>query len=422
MRSAFSLGSLKNDWRRYLSSTVLLHMVVAVGGLVIARLLSTVTQFVLARRMGVASFGIYTSVYTLLGPAIMFAGLGLDTWLLRQSHDTETLKTAISEVLWLRLFVTLALMAISIPFVVFLGDTGITLTLTVLAAVSLLLEFLLQTSHTILRAQLRNYAAGFLQVLVAVLLFLLIWFIWSDQAMPERVSTYRMLSSIVGIGVMAWLLRKNLRFVWDIKRFWYLITQGRMHYAADLLANVTGKADLTMIAAMLGAVASGIYSPALTIVNTTFLIPTVLSQVFLPILARHPRGSREFRWTFAFHLATNALYGIFWAVILFFGASPLILTLFGQEYFDAILLLQIMSLIPFFKSFNFCFALYMVVRDRQGLRVAMLSVSALVNVVANLIALPLFGLIGAAWVNLFTEIVTFMCYAYGAWLTMRASK
>jgi O-antigen/teichoic acid export membrane protein len=396
--------------------SVMLHVVIAVGGLILARLLTSVTQVLLARRMGLADFGVYTSVYTLLGPAIMLASLGLDTWLLRQSHDPAALASYISEVIWLRVFTAVALMLVSIPIVLLNGDPSITFSITLLAALGLICELLLTTSHTILRAQLRNYAAALLQVLVAGLLILLIWLFWSDQAPLVATTSYRLLASLVGVTLMVWLLRHNVRFVWQPSTFWKLIQQGRIYYAADLLANITGKADLTIVALLLGTVAAGTYGPALTIINTTFLIPTVLWQVFLPILARQPTGSRSFRWTMGIHLVSNVLYGLFWAALVFFGAKPLIELIFGVEYRDAIVLLQIMSLIPLLKSINFCLAIYMVVRDRQGLRAMLLAVSAAVNMAGNLIAIPLFGLVGAAWVNLITEIITFGCYAYGAWV------
>lgn len=401
---------------------VMLHAGVAVGGLIFARLLASITQVILARRMGVADFGAYTSVYTLLGPAIMIASLGLDTWLLRQSHDSAALNEYISKVIWLRLFISIGLMVVSIPIILVSGDPSITFAVTVVAALGLICELLLTTSHTILRAQLRTYAAALLQVLVASLLILLIWLAWNERIPLLSTTIYRFIANIAGVGLLVWLLRKYLHFVWQPHAFWHIIKQARIYFTADLLSNVTGKADLTIIALFLGTIATGIYGPALTVINTTFLIPTVLWQVFLPILARQPAGSSAFRWMMAIHLVGNLLYGLFWSITIFFSAEILIDVVFGAQYRDAVLLLQIMSLIPLLKSINFCLAIYMVVRDRQGLRAILLGVGAAVSVLGNLIAIPLFGLVGAAWVNLLSEAILFGCYSYGAWVAMRGQR
>jgi O-antigen/teichoic acid export membrane protein len=154
----------------------------------------------------------------------------------------------------------------------------------------------------------------------------------------------------------------------------------------------------------------------------TFLIPTVLWQVFLPALARQTPGARGFRWTMGLHVAGNLLYGLLCSAALFWWTAPIVDLLYGAQYGEAVPLLQIMSLIPLLKSINFCTAIYMVVRDRQGLRAMLLAIGATVNAVGNLIVIPLFGLTGAAWVNLGTEAIVFLCYAYGAWVAMRSRR
>jgi O-antigen/teichoic acid export membrane protein len=400
----------------------MVHAGVAVAGVILARLLTSLTQVVLARLMGVADFGAYTSVYTLLGPVVMIASLGLDTWLLRQSGAGAALDRYIAEVFSLRLLAVVALMVVGVPAVLVGGDPAITLPLTILAALGLICELLLTTAFTVLRTQIRNHAAALLQVLVAGLLILLLWLFWDDRAPLIAAAGYRLLAGIVGVALMIWLLRRTLRLVLQPRDLLNMVKQARVYFASDLLANVTAKADLTMVALLMGAVAAGTYSPALTIINTTFLIPTVLWQVFLPVLARQEPGSRGFRWTMGVHLAGNVLYGLFWSAVIFWAAGPIVHLLYGPQYRGAVPLLQIMSLIPLLKSINFCLAIYMVVRDRQGLRAVLLAVGALVNALGNLAAIPLFGLAGAAWVNLGTEMVVFLCYGYGAWVAWRGRR
>jgi O-antigen/teichoic acid export membrane protein len=423
MRSASPVSALSfRRLRRHMTTGVMVHAGVAVAGVILARLLTSLTQIALARLMGVAAFGAYTSVYTLLGPVVMIASLGLDTWLLRQSGAGAAFERYISEVFSLRLLMVVALMLVGVPAVLVSGDPAITLPITVLAAFGLICELLLTTAYTVLRAQIRNYTAALLQVIVASLLILLLWLFWDARA-PLLVATgYRLLAGLVGAALMAWLLRHNLRLVWQPRDLLQMVKQARVYFASDLLANVTAKCDLTLVALLMGAVATGIYSPALTIINTTFLIPTVLWQVFLPVLARQEPGSRGFHWTMSVHLAGNLLYGLFWSGVLFAWAAPIVQLLYGAQFGDAVPLLRIMSLIPLLKSINFCTAIYMVVRDRQGLRAVLLAIGAVVNAAGNLIAIPLFGLTGAAWVNLGTEAIVFLCYGYGCWVAMRGLR
>jgi O-antigen/teichoic acid export membrane protein len=49
------------------------------------------------------------------------------------------------------------------------------------------------------------------------------------------------------------------------------------------------------------------------------------------------------------------------------------------------------------------------------LRARLLTISTVLNIVANIVVLPLVGVAGAAWINLATEALLMCWYGYGAW-------
>lgn len=405
-------------WRRHASTHIIVNVGIALIGVLIARILGSVLQILLARSMSVADFGLYTTLYTLLGSVVMITSLGLDIWLLRQGGSGELLDLAIGQVFGLRLIVTGALMIVAVLFIFVSGRAVVGLPV-VFAALGLTLELLLTTAHTALRAQIRNRAAAGVQILVAGLSVTLIWAFWNRREPLLTATGYRLFADIVGLAIVLWLLWRNLRLiVWRVGRMVQIVRQASAFFVSDLLATVALKADLTMVALLIGAIGAGIYSPALTIINATFLVPTVVWQVLLPIVARQPTGSRGFRWTMFLVLAGSVLYGLIWVVVLGFGAEYVINVVFRSQYLDAVPLLRIMSFIPLLKSINFCWAMLMVARDRQVFRTKLLAVGATFNVVGNGICIPFFGLPGAAWINLVTEVVLLLCYSYGAWRTV----
>lgn len=407
----------RKNWRTDTSTRAVLHVSIALVGVVIARLLGSVTQIVLARWMGVADFGVYTTMYTLLGPVIMIASLGLDTWLLRQGHDATTLDSAISQVFAMRLLAIGGLMLLAVSLIFASGRVTLTIPI-VFAALGLTCELLLTTAHTALRAQIRNGAASVLQMIVAGLTLILIWVFWTDRAPLLAATGYRLLADAIGVVLLIWLLRRSLRFmVWRVAPLVRMIKQAWPYFASDLLAMVAMRADLMLVALIIGAIGAGIYAPALTIINMTFLMPTVAWQVLLPILSRQPVGARSFRTIMILTAVGHIVYGIGWAIVLWWNSELLIRVLFQASYLDAATLLQIMSLIPLIKSINFCTTLIMVARDQQIFRTKLQSIGAIFNVTANVIGIPLFGLVGAACVNLATEVVLLACYGYGAWRT-----
>jgi O-antigen/teichoic acid export membrane protein len=397
---------------------VTLNVGFAIGGITIARLMGTVTQIMLARLMVVADFGLYTMLYTLLGTVIIVTGLGLDTWLLRQSADGNTLDTAISQIFSLRLLASGMLMIFSIPLVLATGYTGVTLPLVLVVASGLTCELLLSTGYTALRAQLQNQASTLLQVSVACLIPLLTWLFWSAGAPVLSAASYRLLADLAGLLLLIWLLRSHLCLIWQPARLKAMLRQTRVFFASDILAHMTLKADLTLVALLMGALAAGIYSPVLTIINTTFLVPGVIWQVLLPIVARQQPDSSRFRWTVGLALVTSLFYGLICAITFWLGAEWIIQSFYGEDYRESARLLQIMGLIPLLKSINFCWAMLMVARDRQVLRTRLQVIGVIFNITGNLILIPVLGLTGVAWINLSTEVVLLLCYSYGIWMTL----
>jgi O-antigen/teichoic acid export membrane protein len=401
------------------SLAVMFNVVIAVGGVLVARLLGAITQVVLARLFGVAGNGLYTSIYTLLGPALILASLGLDTWLLRQSSNSAILDRMISYVLTLRFLVASVVLSGLAIMILLVGEEGFTLTMVAFGAATLLVEMLLTTGAVALRAQMRNWQAAFLQVMAAGLLIGAVGFIPRGILSVTTVVELRFLVGLLGLGVLIWLLRHSLRPVWQFGQLLSVLRETRIFFISDILANIALKADLTIVTVLIGSLAAGIYGPALLIINTTFIVPMTAWQVLLPTLVRAFQAGRRGRTILWLAIAGSIAYGLLWVGVLSWGADWLISRLYGPAFRDVAPLLRIMSLIPLLKSLNFCWAMLMVARDGQPLRTKLQAIGAVTNLLANLACIPLFGLIGAASVNLATEFILFVSYGYGAWRVTR---
>jgi O-antigen/teichoic acid export membrane protein len=170
---------------------------------------------------------------------------------------------------------------------------------------------------------------------------------------------------------------------------------------------------------LIGAIGAGIYSPALTVINTTFLVPTAVWYVVVPLAARQRAHRASFLRLLLLLLAASVLFGMICALVFAIGAVPLIAFVFGPQYRAAVPLLQIMAVVPLLKSVNFCWALVLVVHDAQRARARVLAASTAFNIVVNVLALPVFGVVGAAWVNVASETLLVGGYGYMAWRTLR---
>ncbi len=369
--------------------------------------------------LGVADFGTFTALYALLSPLVIVAGLGLDTWLLRQGGDEHTLDQAIGQVLVVRLGSLVVLGVVVGAGLLAAGWPPLAVPV-LLAALGLGCEFLITTAAAALRAQVRNVAATLIQVLGAAMWLGLVWQAQIPTA-PLLVATgYRCAAAVLGAAIAVWWLRAQLvRHTWQARSLWNVVVRSRAFFIADLLANVALRADLVLIALLIGAVGAGIYSPALTIINMTFLVPTAVWYVVVPLAARQRANRAEFLRLLLLLLTASVLFGTICALVFTTGAAPLITLVFGPQYRAAVPLLQIMAAVPLLKSINFCWGLVMVVHDAQRARVRVLAASTAFNIVTNMMALSIFGVVGVAWVNVATETLLVGGYGYGAWRALQ---
>lgn len=393
-----------------------LTVMVAIGGMIAARLLSTLTQVLLTHRLGIENFGHYTALYAILTPIVIAASLGLDVWLVRQSSDALLVHKNIGRVFSLRLLICSILMMLAVPFVLTQNST-FTLLLAVTAALGLICDLLVTTIDSALRAQIRSIAATAIQFGAASGLLVLIYAFWYTSSPLLGAVFYRLVVMAAALLVGSWLIRNALRLRWQPRQWLETVKQARVYFLSEILANITLKADLTLIALLVGSTATALYSPALLLINTTFLVPNVSAHIVLPIIVRHRAVSPIYRFVMAVSLVGSLVYGLFWALIFFWKVGWIVDLLYGQEYVGTIPLLQIMCLIPLLKSFNFCSTTVMIAHDQQVRRTRLQAIGAFFNLFGNLLMLPFFGLIGAAIVNLLTEFILFVAYGYGAWIT-----
>ncbi len=415
---SMAIFPLLKGWHKRASFSMMVGIGIAVAGGAFTRILGSVTQVLLARLMGPVSFGVYTTLYALLGPVIVLSSLGLDTWLLRQGGNLQTLNDNISKVFSLRLLMAALLIPAGSVIVLTRNEAGITPLIVMMASISLTCDLLLMTGYTALRAQVRNWASALLQASVAVLLITFILLFWNSDIPVLAATSFRVSAGLLGVAALIWLLRQHLHISWQVPHMLDILKQTRVFLLSDVLAHITLSADLFLISFMLGALAAGVYGPALTIINATFLVPRILWQALLPIIAQKQHTPRKVSLMVGLGLLASIGYGLFCASMFYWQAEWIIHKLFGEEYHNAVLLIQIMSLITLMKSINFGSVTLMVAYDRQVLRTKLQAIAAVVNVVGNLICIPMFGLLGAAWVNVATETTLLIGYGSGAWYTM----
>ncbi len=163
-----------------------------------------------------------------------------------------------------------------------------------------------------------------------------------------------------------------------------------------------------------GATASAYYSAAYRVLDVLQILPMTVSGVLLPLLASAEReGAAHGRVKQLFDLAVTLLLVVAMPVA-GFGAilAPGIVDLvYGHHYQHAIHLLQI--LLPAFIPICLGYLLtsQLILENLLRPYIVITFAGAVINVVANLIAIPRFGAAAAAWATLGTELLVMTALA-----------
>lgn len=394
----------------------ILQILLNVIGYLIARFLGITTQIFLARKLGTEGFGIYTALYATLNPVIVVTNLGLDTWFLKQSSNQKFITKFTSRIFETKMLLLFVLLLILLPFIRH-HYYYLDILIVIFVLLSVLADTFLTTADTVLRSSARTNESISIQITVSSMLLFIISI---DHHLDVlSIFVYRLITVSIGSLISYWLLRSIIHWIWQPRQWVNAVKLSRFYFISDIMAFLTLRVDLFFISLLLPTIDAARYAPALNIINTTFLIPGIVSAILLPIMVKQSAKSKEYKKIVLASIALSIIYGLICFSIISWQSAWLVHLLYGANYSESVKILQIMAIIPLLKALNFCWTTLMVANDHQPLRVRLQLVGAVTSLVGTFVIIPIGGVIGVAWINVLTEVSLFLAYGYGALRTYR---
>lgn len=417
----FPHGSFRLGTSRSLVRTLIAGVTAAVSGLFLARLLSALAGVLMVRKMGVALYGEYASLMVSLSLFASLLGLGFDTWLLQEGgRDPENLARSMRQVLAIKSIAAVLLLAV---LALVWSNQIVQGAAFVVGALGIIFDGFAQTGYSALRARRRNTQVAIFQT-VTPLLLLVVLFTLQRSALNVLllVGIQAACSLALALVVLTrvWPLRAlsapaSLDLLGTVRKGWLFV-------AAEGLSNIYARAGIAILSAAAGTAAVGIFSPAINLIQLTYMVPNLLFVVALPLLMAPDTTRREYWRVIRVMLAGSLLYGLAAAVVLWFFGGALIRIVYTAEFADAVPLVKMMSLMPLLKACSFVWVAIMLAHLQQRLRVIFQALTVLVSLPLGLLIVPATGLQGAAWLYLATEALLCLLYGFGAWWVTRRDR
>ena len=385
-----------------------------------AQFMKMLFMLIMARYFGLEDYSDYVAAYSLASFTAIFFNLGLDTWLLREGSFQENWKLSAQKVLSLKASIGLIWAGLLIGLAPSLRPDLFGFGLLALCVADVWFDSLLITMLAVLniKRDIKAYSVSILLLRGLKLIVLLVMIAVGSRSVMLIAGLRAAIAGGLAVAVFL-MLRLDFRFARRQESL-RMLRDSRAYTYSEFFSVIYMQADINLLTLLQGKVMAGIYSPALSVINALFIIPSSVYTFSIPTLSRTyheapqrlPAAARKL-------LAGITLMGI----VLFAGVGllgdDLVRSVLGAEYETTGQLITMLSPVLLLKCLEFGLASVIVALNKQKERIFPQMIAAVMNVGLNLWLIPLYGVFGAARVYVISEVVLFLGYGIIVFRSLR---
>lgn len=180
------------------------------------------------------------------------------------------------------------------------------------------------------------------------------------------------------------------------------------------------QSDIILLKYISGNEVAGIYNVAFTVMAAVYLLPSVIYQkLLLPKIHRWANNDRDkFYQVYRKGNIAMLVLGLAAMLAIWSAAFWAIPMLFGEEYREAVLILNILALCAPVLFVASSVGATLVTQEHMARKVKYMGVVALINITLNVLLIPYFGAIGAAVSTVVSNMMLLIIYYRAAQRTV----
>lgn len=381
-------------------------------------ILSFIFVAIFARYLGVESYGTYAFAFSFVSMFRMLFDLGLNSLNVREiARNKDKTNFYFGNSLIIELISSTVLVVFVGTLVHFLGYDNQTVYIVLVAAICISFEVIGWVAFSIFSAYEFKYYEALIRI-AGKFVYITLGFIgiFLQFTLLELVGLFAVASAIQMVIGYFVLIRKIIvpKIVVDFKAWPDLIKMALPFAIGGIFFDIYFNIDMTMVSLLKGEAAVGYYSIAYRFMVIFLIIPSALSGSLMPVFSRLYSSSSHDLIVKAFTRSVNYLLII--SIPLAIGMSLIsdiaILTIFGIDYENSIVALQILVWVLVFYYVNSISLSALYSLDRQRVVLFSLLGSVILNVALNFYLIPLYSYSGAAIATVITEVCLFIQYGY----------
>ena len=378
---------------------------------VVQKILAFVYFALLARFLGADNIGKYVFALSFTTIFSIFIDLGLNSVLTREIAKYKgKARDYINNVIGIKIILAVITYALTVFFVNILNYPQEAKQLVYLAGIIVTLESFTLSFYAVLRGFQKIKFEGVGTILYQLVVISLGYvFIKLELSIIYFIGVI-LLASLTNLIFSIYLLfiREKIKIkpTWNKSTIKTLLIIAIPFAIAGIFSRVYSYIDQIMLSKLAGDTALGIYSVAYKLTFALQFIPAAFGASIFPAFANFYAHSRE-RLVQTFDTAFAYLIILVFPISLgtISLAREIILKIYGVEYIESIVPLQILIIALIFIFINYPLGALLNACDHQKINTRNIGIAMLVNIVANIILIPRFSFVGASFAVLISYIV-----------------
>jgi len=383
----------------------------------LADILSKIINFfyvaLTARYLGAANYGMLMFALAFVEICSIGLDLGLSTVLTREvAKDKSRMNKYVNNILSIKLGLSLITLII-IGLILYLTSYRQELDIVIIVLLSMtVMNSLTSVFNSIFQAHNKMQFVSVGRILISLITFLGALALIGAKASVADFSYLYLVASLV-VFVISWFIYKlyfkgKISLSFNIK-FWKYILKLALPFAASVIfAAIYYRIDSVMLKIFTDDAEVGYYNAAYGLIFAISFIQAIVISAIFPIMSKLYLESKSLLQTVfvnSFKLLAVLAFPIGVGVTLL--ADKFILIIYGAGYGNSILVLKILIWSLVFMLLNITFANLLNVINKQKIVAYQIIAASIFNVLANLYAIPKYGLLGASLTTVISEIFVF---------------
>ncbi|MDN0109154.1 oligosaccharide flippase family protein [Yersinia mollaretii] len=375
---------------------------------IFASALTFLTQVLLARNLSPSTYGIFNSYLSLIVLMSVFSGFGTDSLILKLNGTSPKKLNELKKSIFFYDILGVIISSLICLTIVWIEQPEIKYISIFLLTCNLSL-YINRLVSSILQINSNYKALVFWQSILPVLRFILILGI----QLIAITTIMNVIISYILASIITFLIGIRIAFVFFKNSFSKKILLSSIFKQASpfgisaLCHLIYFQSDIILINLLGSPSEAGYYTVAFTIIISAYLIPTAIYQRYLLPKMHYWYNHDKQKIKIIYEKGSRAMLtiSILIVIVIQLFSKYFILAIFGEDYINAVIFINTLSICIIFRFMSSNIGVIISTGEMINKKTKAMLYTAVINVVLNLILIPIYGAIAACYTTVLCELI-----------------